>query len=53
MLERDAAPGIHRIDHAFVNFYLVEEGEGVTVVDPATPAPGVRSSTRWVRSAAP
>jgi glyoxylase-like metal-dependent hydrolase (beta-lactamase superfamily II) len=39
-LERDVAPGIHRIEDAFTNWYLVEgEGDEVTIVDA-----GVRSS---------
>jgi glyoxylase-like metal-dependent hydrolase (beta-lactamase superfamily II) len=39
-LERDAAPGIHRVEDAFTNWYLVEgEGRELTVVDA-----GVRSS---------
>ncbi|HYP56341.1 MAG TPA: MBL fold metallo-hydrolase, partial [Solirubrobacterales bacterium] len=32
-LERDAAPGIHRIEDAFTNWYLVEADDGLTVVD--------------------
>jgi glyoxylase-like metal-dependent hydrolase (beta-lactamase superfamily II) len=39
MLEADAAPGIHRIEDAYTNFYLVEDGGRLTVVDT-----GVRSS---------
>lgn len=39
MLEADAAPGIHRIEDAYTNWYLVEEGSRLTVVDT-----GVRSS---------
>jgi glyoxylase-like metal-dependent hydrolase (beta-lactamase superfamily II) len=37
MLERDAAPGIHRIEDGFVNFYLVEDGGRLTVVDAGHP----------------
>lgn len=33
MVERDAAPAVHRIEHAYVNFYLVEEGPRLTLVD--------------------
>src|SRR4051794_33583855 len=37
MIETDAAPGIHRIEHAYVNFYVVEADDGVTVVDAGHP----------------
>lgn len=35
MLQRDVAPGIHRVEDARTNWYLVEadDGEGLTVVD--------------------
>jgi glyoxylase-like metal-dependent hydrolase (beta-lactamase superfamily II) len=36
-LERDAAPGIHRIEDADVNWFLVENGQGLTVVDTGHP----------------
>ena len=36
-LERDAAPGIHRIEDANVNWYLVEADDGITVVDAGVP----------------
>jgi glyoxylase-like metal-dependent hydrolase (beta-lactamase superfamily II) len=35
---RSVAPGIHRLDHAYVNCYLVEEGDSVTLVDTGLPA---------------
>ncbi len=40
MLERDVAPGIHRVEDAYTNWYLVEadEGRGVTIVDCGLPA---------------
>jgi glyoxylase-like metal-dependent hydrolase (beta-lactamase superfamily II) len=40
-LTRDVAPGIHRLEHAHVNCYLIEgddRAEGVTLVDTAFPA---------------
>jgi glyoxylase-like metal-dependent hydrolase (beta-lactamase superfamily II) len=37
MLERDVAPGVHRIEDAFVNFYVVEDGGRLTVVDAGHP----------------
>jgi glyoxylase-like metal-dependent hydrolase (beta-lactamase superfamily II) len=37
-LTRSVAPGIHRIDHAYVNCYLVEDGDSVTLVDGGLPA---------------
>jgi glyoxylase-like metal-dependent hydrolase (beta-lactamase superfamily II) len=36
-LERDAAPGIHRIEDAHTNWYLVEEAGRLTVVDTGLP----------------
>ena len=37
MLHRDVAPGIHRIEDAFTNFYLVEADDGLTIVDCGVP----------------
>jgi glyoxylase-like metal-dependent hydrolase (beta-lactamase superfamily II) len=37
MFERDAAPGIHRVEDANVNWYLVEADEGLTIVDAGVP----------------
>jgi glyoxylase-like metal-dependent hydrolase (beta-lactamase superfamily II) len=37
-LTTNVAPGIHRLAHAYVNCYLVEEGSAVTVVDTGLPA---------------
>jgi glyoxylase-like metal-dependent hydrolase (beta-lactamase superfamily II) len=37
-LTRNVVPGIHRLQHAYVNCYLVEDADGVTVVDTAFPA---------------
>src|SRR4051812_4844032 len=38
MLERDVAPGIHRIEDAHTNWYLVEDGDALTVVDGGVPS---------------
>ncbi len=38
MLQRDAAPGIHRVQDAAVNWYLVEGDGGLTVVDAGLPS---------------
>ena len=38
MLTRDVAKGIHRIEDAYTNWYLVEEGDRLTVVDCGVPA---------------
>jgi glyoxylase-like metal-dependent hydrolase (beta-lactamase superfamily II) len=38
MLERDVAPGIHRIEHSFTNLYLVEDGDALTLVDAGVPS---------------
>jgi glyoxylase-like metal-dependent hydrolase (beta-lactamase superfamily II) len=35
---RNVAPGIHRLEHAYVNCYLVEDGASLTIVDAAFPA---------------
>ena len=37
MLQRDAAPGIHRVQDAAVNWYLVEGEGGLAVVDAGLP----------------
>ncbi|MET1044040.1 MAG: MBL fold metallo-hydrolase [Microbacteriaceae bacterium] len=37
-LTRNLAPGIHRLSHAYVNCYLIEDGTRVTIVDAAFPA---------------
>jgi glyoxylase-like metal-dependent hydrolase (beta-lactamase superfamily II) len=38
MFHRDVAKGVHRIGEHFVNFYLVEEGGRITIVDAGLPA---------------
>jgi glyoxylase-like metal-dependent hydrolase (beta-lactamase superfamily II) len=35
--EREAAPGIHRVEDANVNWYLIEAEDGVTIVDAGVP----------------
>jgi hypothetical protein len=37
MLEADVAPGVHRIEDAYTNWYLVEECGRLTVVDAGVP----------------
>jgi glyoxylase-like metal-dependent hydrolase (beta-lactamase superfamily II) len=37
MVEVDAAPGVHRVEDAFTNIYLVEEDGRLTVVDAGVP----------------
>ncbi|MBX0300474.1 MBL fold metallo-hydrolase [Cryobacterium sp. 1639] len=37
-LTRRVAPGIHRLEHAYVNCYLIEGSDGITIVDAAFPA---------------
>src|SRR4051795_7387177 len=38
MLSRDVAPGVHRIEDSFTNWYLVEGDDGLTVVDAGVPS---------------
>jgi glyoxylase-like metal-dependent hydrolase (beta-lactamase superfamily II) len=38
VLEKNVAPGIHRVEDAYVNLYLVEDGDRVTVVDTGHPS---------------
>ena len=39
MLERDVGKGVHRLEHAYVNCYLIEDDDGrLTVVDAGLPA---------------
>ncbi len=37
MLEREVASGIHRVEDAHVNWYLVEGDDGLTVIDAGVP----------------
>src|SRR3954449_8395202 len=37
MLHRDVAEGVHRVEHARTNWYLVEDGCELTVVDTGFP----------------
>ena len=37
-LTRNVAPGVHRLEHAYVNCYLIEDGDAVTIVDAAFPS---------------
>ncbi|HKP90289.1 MAG TPA: MBL fold metallo-hydrolase, partial [Thermoleophilaceae bacterium] len=37
MIHRDAAPGVHRVEEAYTNWYLVEDGGRVTIVDAGFP----------------
>lgn len=37
MFQRDVAPGIHRVEDAFTNYYLVEDGGRITIVDAGLP----------------
>lgn len=39
-IELNLAPGVHRIEHAHTNCYLVTDEEGVTVIDAAFPSTG-------------
>jgi glyoxylase-like metal-dependent hydrolase (beta-lactamase superfamily II) len=40
VLRRDVAPGVHQIEHAYTNCYLIEDGDGLTVVDAGFPSTG-------------
>jgi glyoxylase-like metal-dependent hydrolase (beta-lactamase superfamily II) len=37
MLQQNVAPGIHRVEDAYTNWYLVEDDTGVTIVDAGVP----------------
>ncbi|WP_363324710.1 hypothetical protein [Leifsonia virtsii] len=39
-LTPDVVPGVHRLEHAFTNCYLLVDGASWTLVDAAFPAPG-------------
>jgi len=36
-LTRNVVPGVHQLEHAHVNCYLVEDADGVTIIDTAFP----------------
>lgn len=38
MLRRDVAEGVHRVQDSYVNWYLIEDGGRLTLVDAGTPA---------------
>ena len=38
MLQLDVAPGIHRVADSYVNWYLVEDGDRLTIVDAGVPS---------------
>jgi glyoxylase-like metal-dependent hydrolase (beta-lactamase superfamily II) len=38
MLHRDVAPGIHRVEDAYTNWYIVDDGGQLTIVDAGLPA---------------
>src|SRR3954447_16497003 len=38
MIETDVAPGVHRVEDAYTNWYVVAEDSALTVVDAGTPA---------------
>ncbi|HYH53418.1 MAG TPA: hypothetical protein VD761_04735 [Solirubrobacterales bacterium] len=44
-IERGAAPDIHRIEDASVNWYLVEAADGLTIVDAGVPRSWERTRT--------
>lgn len=48
MLHRDVATGVHRVEDAFTNWYLIEADDGVTIADC-----GVPSSWESLRQALP
>jgi glyoxylase-like metal-dependent hydrolase (beta-lactamase superfamily II) len=37
VFQREVAPGIHRVEDAYVNWYLVEDGDTLVVVDAGVP----------------
>src|SRR4051794_37560705 len=37
MLQQNVAPGIHRVEDAYTNWYLVEDDGAVTIVDAGVP----------------
>jgi glyoxylase-like metal-dependent hydrolase (beta-lactamase superfamily II) len=38
MLQRDVAPGVHRIEDCYTNWYLLEADDGITIVDAGVPS---------------
>src|SRR4051794_19444276 len=37
MLQRNVAPGIHRVEESYTNWYLIEDGGRLTIVDAGLP----------------
>lgn len=40
IIRRNVAPGVHQIEHAWTNCYVIEDDDGVTIVDAAFPSTG-------------
>jgi len=38
MLRRDVVEGVHRVEDSYVNWFIVEDGDALTIVDAGTPA---------------
>jgi hypothetical protein len=38
MFTRDVAAGVHRIENAFTNWYIIEADDGLTIVDAGVPS---------------
>ncbi|MBA2643959.1 MAG: MBL fold metallo-hydrolase, partial [Solirubrobacterales bacterium] len=38
LVQLDLAPGVHRVEDAFVNWYLIEDNDGITAVDAGLPS---------------
>jgi glyoxylase-like metal-dependent hydrolase (beta-lactamase superfamily II) len=39
-IQQDVAPGVHRIEHAYTNCYVITDDDGVTLVDACFPSTG-------------
>jgi glyoxylase-like metal-dependent hydrolase (beta-lactamase superfamily II) len=39
-IQRDLAPGVRRIEHAYTNCYVITDDDGVTLVDACLPSTG-------------
>ena len=48
-IDLDVAPGVHRVEQAYTNFFIVDDGGRVTVVDACVPAAWRSLSTALAR----
>ena len=44
MLRRDVVEGVHRVEDSYVNWFIVEDGDALTIVDAGAEWPEIQPS---------